>query len=214
MSLTPPRYAEILDAADRIEPEAVPTPLLSFPALDARVGGRVLLKAECAQTTGSFKFRGALNRMRRIAAGSRAAGVVAYSSGNHAQAVAAVAKLLNMPAVIVMPSDAPAVKIAGTRGHGAEVVLYDRDTEDREAIGSRIAAERGATIVPPYEDRGRHRRPGHRRAGARAPGDRPGRALRRGAGAVQRRRAGRRRRARGHGDVAGLRGSLCGARGA
>ncbi len=148
----PPGYADILDAADRIEPDAVPTPLLAFPALDERLGGRVLLKAECAQITGSFKFRGALNRMRRIATQRRAAGVVAYSSGNHAQAVAAVAKRLGMKATIVMPSDAPAVKIARTRGHGAEVVLYDRETEDREAIGGRIAAERGATIVAPYED--------------------------------------------------------------
>jgi threonine dehydratase len=148
-----PNYTDILDAADRIEPAAVPTPLLAFPALDARVGGRVLLKAELAQRTGSFKFRGALNRMRRIAPQRQAAGVVAYSSGNHAQAVAAVAKLLGMPAVIVMPSDAPAVKIERTRGHGAVVVLYDREREDREAIGARIAAERGATIVAPYEDR-------------------------------------------------------------
>ncbi len=153
MSDAGPSYRDVLDAADRIEPAAVPTPLLTFPELDSRVGGRVLLKAEIAQVTGSFKFRGALNRMRRIAPARQAAGVVAYSSGNHAQAVAAVAKLLGIKATIVMPSDAPHVKIARTRGHGAEIVLYDRETEDREAIGGRIAAERGATIVPPYEDR-------------------------------------------------------------
>ncbi len=153
MSDAAPSYTDILDAADRIEPAAVPTPLLAFPALDARTGARVLLKAEIAQRTGSFKFRGALNRMRRIPPQNQTAGVVAYSSGNHAQAVAAVASLLGMPAVIVMPSDAPAMKIERTRGHGAEVVLYDRETEDREAIAARIAVERGATIVPPYEDR-------------------------------------------------------------
>src|SRR3546814_10147187 len=103
-----------------------------FRSLNERVGGRVLLKAETLQRTGSFKFRGAYNRISRIPERDRAGGVVAYSSGNHAQGVAAAAALLRLPAVIVMPSDAPAIKVANTRGYGAEVVFYDRFTESRE----------------------------------------------------------------------------------
>jgi len=148
-----PTYADVVAAASRIRGEAIRTTIKRSPALDAATGGRILLKAEIEQRTGSFKFRGALNRMSLIPPERRAAGVVAYSSGNHAQAVAAVAKLLGMPACIVMPSDAPQVKIARTRGHGAEILLYDRVRDDREEIGGRIARERGATIVPPYEDR-------------------------------------------------------------
>jgi threonine dehydratase len=141
-----------MDAAARLAGKAVRTPLLRSAALDARTGATVLLKSEVAQRTGSFKFRGAMNRISRLDDAARKAGVVAYSSGNHAQAVAAVAQALGAPAVIVMPSDAPAVKIARTRAHGAEIVLYDRATENREEIAQRIAAESGATLVPPFDD--------------------------------------------------------------
>lgn len=146
--------ADIAAAAGRIAGQAVVTPLLASNVLDERVGGRVLLKAECLQRTGSFKFRGAFNRLSMIPEGEREGGVVACSSGNHAQGVAAAAAILGMPAVIVMPKDAPAVKIARTRALGAEVVLYDRLTEDREAIARAIAADRRATFVHPYDDTG------------------------------------------------------------
>lgn len=149
-----PTLADIEGAAGRLAGVAVETPLLSSPVLDARLGGRLLVKAECLQRTGSFKFRGAYNRLSLIPAERRAAGVVAFSSGNHAQGVAAAAQILGMPAVIVMPLDAPAIKVANTRGYGAEVVLYDRVKEDRQAIGARLSAERGATLVPPYDDGG------------------------------------------------------------
>ena len=139
-------------AADRLAGWAVETPLLRADALDERIGGRLLLKAEPLQRTGSFKFRGAYNRLSQLGKDARASGVVAYSSGNHAQAVAAAAALVGVPAVIVMPRDAPAVKIEGTRRHGAEVVLYDRASEAREALGEQIAAERGAVLVKPYDD--------------------------------------------------------------
>jgi threonine dehydratase len=126
--------------------------LLSSPALDERVGARVLLKPEMLQRTGSFKFRGAFNKISSIPMSEREGGVVAFSSGNHAQGVAAAAQLLNMQATIVMPADAPLSKRERTKGYGAEVVLYDRDREDREAIARAIAAKRGATLVPPYDD--------------------------------------------------------------
>ncbi|MEQ9245472.1 MAG: pyridoxal-phosphate dependent enzyme, partial [Nitratireductor sp.] len=138
-----PTFNDVRAAAKRIEGLAVKTPLLESPALNERVGGRVLLKAETLQRTGSFKFRGAYNKISQIPEEDRPGGVVAYSSGNHAQGVAAAAALLGLPAVIVMPSDAPAIKVENTRGYGAEVVFYDRFTEAREAIGSAIAKERG-----------------------------------------------------------------------
>ncbi len=144
--------ADIDAAAEVLAPVAVRTPLLTSPALDARTGARVFLKPEVLQRTGSFKFRGAFNKLAAIPADARAAGVVAFSSGNHAQGVAHAAQLLQMPATIVMPSDAPASKRERTRAFGAEVVLYDRDREDREAIARDIAAKRGATLVPPYDD--------------------------------------------------------------
>lgn len=149
-----PTIDDVRAAAARLAGLAVHTPLLEFPALNERVGGRVLLKAETLQRTGSFKFRGAYNRISQIPEQARGGGVVAYSSGNHAQGVAAAAALLGLPAVIVMPSDAPAIKVANTRGYGAEVVFYDRFTESREEIGSAIAADRGATLVAPYDDPG------------------------------------------------------------
>ncbi len=147
-----PTIDDIRAAAARIAPHAVVTPLLTSPALDARAGGRVLLKAEVLQHTGSFKLRGALNRLLQLTDDQRSRGVVAYSSGNHAQGVAYSATLLGMRSVIVMPKDAPALKIERTRAFGGEVVLYDRYTEDRVAIGGAIAAEHGLTVVPPFED--------------------------------------------------------------
>lgn len=151
---TPPRFDDVLAAAGRIEGHAVRTPLLEAPLLNAKLGGRLLVKPEMLQKTGSFKFRGAFNRISMIPEAQRKAGVVAYSSGNHAQGVACAAAMLRLPAVIVMPADAPAIKIANTRAYGAEVVTYDRFGENREEIGARIAAERGATIVRPYDDSG------------------------------------------------------------
>ncbi len=149
---TLPSFADVAAAAERLEGRAVRTPLLESPALSARLGGRLLVKAEPLQRTGSFKFRGAFNALAQLDPAQRRAGVVAYSSGNHAQGVAAAAQLLDVPATIVMPADAPAIKVANTKGYGAEVVLYDRFGEDREAIGRRIAAERGAVLVPPFDD--------------------------------------------------------------
>jgi threonine dehydratase len=144
--------ADIDAAAKVVAPFAVRTPLLSHPVLDARVGTRVFLKPEMLQRTGSFKFRGAFNKLSSIPHDQRGGGVVAFSSGNHAQGVAAAAQILHMQATIVMPQDAPLSKRERTKGYGAEVVLYDRDREDREAIAREIAGRRGATVVPPYDD--------------------------------------------------------------
>ncbi len=149
---TQPTAADIAAAAQRLAGVAVRTPLVSAPVLDERLGTRVFLKAETLQRTGSFKFRGAYNKISQIPPERRAAGVVAYSSGNHAQGVAAAAKLLGIRATIVMPSDAPRLKRARTEALGAEVVAYDRNSEDRAAIAAKIVAERGATLVPPYDD--------------------------------------------------------------
>jgi threonine dehydratase len=142
-----------IDAAARVlAPFAVRTPLLSSPALDERTGAKVFLKPEMLQRTGSFKFRGAFNKLSSIPVGSRGGGVVAFSSGNHAQGVAHAAQILNMQATIVMPADAPLSKRQRTKAFGAEVVLYDRDRDDREAIARDIAGKRGATLVRPYDD--------------------------------------------------------------
>jgi threonine dehydratase len=149
-----PSFTDVEAAAVRIAPHAVRTPLVESPALNAATGGRVFLKLESLQRTGSFKFRGACNRLAMIPPGERAHGVVAFSSGNHAQGVAAAAQLFGMPALIVMPSDAPRPKIEGTRAFGAEIVTYDRIREDREAIAGRICAERGAVLVKPFDDAG------------------------------------------------------------
>src|SRR5437870_12852535 len=140
-----PTAADVEDAARRLRGVALRTPLVTSPVLDGLTGGRVFLKAETLQRTGSFKFRGAYNKLSSIPADRRSGGVVAYSSGNHAQGVAAAAKLLDMPAVIVMPRDAPRPKRERTEALGAEVVLYDRAREDREAIACGIAERRGAT---------------------------------------------------------------------
>jgi len=144
--------ADIDAAARTIAPVAVRTPLLTSPALDERLAARVFLKPEVLQRTGSFKFRGAYNKLSSIPGERRGAGVVAFSSGNHAQGVAAAARLLGMPATIVMPADAPVSKRERTKSFGAEVVLYDRDTEDREQIARGICDKRGATLVPPFDD--------------------------------------------------------------
>jgi threonine dehydratase len=144
--------ADVRAASKRISGVAVRTPLLEFASLNERVGQRVLVKFEGLQHTGSFKFRGAFNRLAAIEPSQRWSGVVAWSSGNHAQGVAAAARRLGMTATIVMPADAPAVKLNNTRALGAEVVLYDRFSESREEIATRIATDRSATSVPPYDD--------------------------------------------------------------
>ncbi|MEH6676300.1 threonine ammonia-lyase [Phenylobacterium sp.] len=149
MSVT---LADIEAAAGRIRGLAIETPLIESPALNERMGLRVLLKAETLQRVGAFKFRGAYNRLVQLGPEERARGVVAFSSGNHAQGVALAARLLGVPALIVMPKDAPAVKVAATKGYGAEVRFYDRLTDSREAIAAKIAQERGAVVVPAFDD--------------------------------------------------------------
>ena len=139
-------------AAVRLKGHARRTPLLNAPLLDRVAGRRVFVKAECLQWTGSFKFRGAWSALTALAPQLRARGVIAFSSGNHAQGVAWAAALHKVPAVIVMPADAPAVKIANTRAYGAEVVLYDRLTQDRDVIGAALSAERGLTLIRPYDE--------------------------------------------------------------
>ena len=151
-TLTTPTAADVDAAAKRLAGVAIRTPLINSPVLDERLGARVFLKCETLQRTGSFKFRGAYNKISSIPADRKANGVVAYSSGNHAQGVAHAAQLCGMPAVIVMPSDAPQAKRERTAALGAEVVLYDRDTEDRAAIARDIAQQRGAVLVPPFDD--------------------------------------------------------------
>jgi threonine dehydratase len=146
-----PAFADIEAAARRLNGYAVRTPLLRSAELDRITGATVLVKAECLQRTGSFKFRGAWNFISQLPEEAKAGGVVAFSSGNHAQGVAAAAQLRGFPAVIVMPEDAPAIKKANTRGFGAEVLTYDRVGQSREEIARRIAAERGAVLVPPYD---------------------------------------------------------------
>jgi threonine dehydratase len=147
-----PTAQDVDAAAQVLRGVALRTPLIASPALDALTGARVFLKAETLQRTGSFKFRGAYNKLAAIPREQRAGGVVAFSSGNHAQGVAAAARLLGMPAVIVMPSDAPLGKRARTAALGAEVVLFDRANDDREAIARAIAEQRSAVLVPPYDD--------------------------------------------------------------
>ena len=139
-------------AARRLAGHARVTPMLNAPLLDALAGRRVLVKAECLQLTGSFKFRGGWSAVSALEPATRARGVMAYSSGNHAQGVALAAARHGVPAVILMPADAPAVKIANTRAYGAEVILYDRATTDRDALGAALTAERGLTLVKPFDD--------------------------------------------------------------
>ena len=147
-----PKFADVEAAAGRLEGVAHRTPVLTSRTLDERAGCQVLLKAENFQRGGAFKFRGAYNKVASLAATDREAGVVAYSSGNHAQAVALAAALHGTKATILMPTDAPASKMEATRGYGAEVVTYDRYTEDRVELGQQLARDRGAVLVPPYDD--------------------------------------------------------------
>ena len=145
-------FEGVRDAARQIVGHAVRTPLIESPALNARLGGRVLMKAETMQVAGAFKFRGAWNRISRLSPEELERGVVAYSSGNHAQAVAAAARRMGTSAIIVMPADSPQVKVEGVRHFGGEVRMYDRYTESREAIGEEIAATRGSVLVRPFDD--------------------------------------------------------------
>jgi threonine dehydratase len=143
---------EIEAAAGRIAGHALRTPLLNAPLLDRLAGRRIFVKAECLQKTGSFKYRGARSAISALSPELRARGVLAFSSGNHAQGVACAAAEMGAPATIVMPSDAPALKIANTRAHGAEVVLYDRDSEDREEIGAALSEARGLSLIKPFDN--------------------------------------------------------------
>ena len=146
-----PTPADVQDARRRISAHVVRTPTLRHPWLDEAAGCAVLVKAEPLQRTGSFKLRGATNAVLQLSPDQRRAGLVAYSSGNHAQAVACAGAAVGAPVTIVMPSDAPAIKVANTRRWGAEIVLYDRNRDDREAIGRDIAARTGASLIPPYD---------------------------------------------------------------
>jgi len=146
-----PTYDDVLAAAARLDGQAHRTPVMRSRTADARWGAEFFFKCENFQRMGAFKFRGAFNALSKFDASQRQAGAIAFSSGNHAQAVALAARILQMPALIVMPADAPAAKLAATRGYGAEVVLYDRFKEDREALTRRLAEERGMTLIPPYD---------------------------------------------------------------
>src|SRR6185312_9116155 len=142
---------DVTAAAARIQGHAHKTPVVTSRTVNEEFGAEVFFKCENLQRMGAFKFRGAFNALARFDERQRRAGVVAFSSGNHAQAIALSAALLGMPAVIVMPHDAPAAKVAATRGYGATVVVYDRYREDREAIGRGLADEQGLTLIPPYD---------------------------------------------------------------
>jgi threo-3-hydroxy-L-aspartate ammonia-lyase len=148
----PVSFADVVAAAKRIDGVAHHTPTLTSHTFDQRTGARLFFKCENLQRMGAFKFRGAYNTLAQLSPEQRRAGVVAYSSGNHAQGVALAAQILEIPATIVMPRDAPESKLAATRGYGAEIVLYERSEENRAVIAQGIAKERGATIVPPYDD--------------------------------------------------------------
>src|SRR5260221_6934533 len=148
----PISYADIEAAAERLHGQAHRTPVVTSRSFDAEAGIATYFKCEQFQRGGAFKFRGAYNKIATLPPQERARGVIAFSSGNHAQAVALVARIFGVPAVICMPSDAPAVKVSGTRGYGAEVVFYDRMKDDREALARRLAEERGLTRIPPYND--------------------------------------------------------------
>jgi threonine dehydratase len=145
-------FDDVRAAAGRLRGVAHRTPVVTSRTLDERTGARVFLKAENLQRMGAFKFRGAYNRLAQLTPSERAGGVVAFSSGNHAQGVALAAQLLGVPAAIVMPADAPEAKLAATRGYGAEVILYERERMNRAELAASIASERGATLVPPYDD--------------------------------------------------------------
>jgi threonine dehydratase len=146
-----PTFADVLAAADRIRGVAHRTPVVTSRTADAMADATIFFKCENLQRSGAFKFRGALNAIRALGAAGRKGGVLAFSSGNHAQAIALAGQMEGVSTVIVMPQDAPALKVAATRGYGGEVVFYDRYKEDREAIGRSLAADRGLTVIPPYD---------------------------------------------------------------
>ena len=146
-----PTYEDVAAAAERIDGIAHRTPVLTSRTADERTGGTLFFKAENLQRGGAFKFRGAYNAIARLSPEAKRLGVVAFSSGNHAQAIAYAGQLQQVPTVIIMPQDAPAMKVAATKGYGGEVVLYDRYKEDREAIGLKLSQERGLTLIPPYD---------------------------------------------------------------
>jgi threonine dehydratase len=150
-TLSLPTHDDVIQAAGRIAGIANRTPVLTSRTVDAAFGAQVFFKCENLQRMGAFKFRGACNALARFTPAQRAAGVVAYSSGNHAQAIALAARLLGIPATIVMPFDAPQAKVDATRGYGGEVITYDRYTQDREALAAELATERGLTLIPPYD---------------------------------------------------------------
>lgn len=146
-----PTYDDVVAAADRIRGHAYRTPVLTSVPMNEELGAQVFFKCENFQRTGAFKFRGAFNALSRLGPEQRRAGVVAYSSGNHAQAIALASRMLGIPATIVMPRDAPAAKVDATRGYGGSVVLYDRYTESRELIGGELATRLGLTLIPPFD---------------------------------------------------------------
>src|SRR5438445_10775440 len=148
---SPVSFDDIAAAHERLRAQAKRTPVLTSSTVDARTGARVFFKCENFQRMGAFKFRGAYNAMSRLTPDERKRGVLAYSSGNHAQAVALAGKLLGVRVTIVMPADAPAVKLDATRGYGAEVVLYDKHQEVREEVAERVARERGLAMIPPFD---------------------------------------------------------------
>ncbi|ELY3086188.1 threo-3-hydroxy-L-aspartate ammonia-lyase [Klebsiella aerogenes] len=151
MTLQLPDYRDVAAAAQRIADYANRTPVMTSRTLDERYSAQLFLKCENFQRMGAFKFRGAMNALQQFSPAQKRAGVVAFSSGNHAQAIALAAKLLGIPATIVMPHDAPAAKVAATRGYGGKVVFYDRYTEDREQIGRDLSQQHGFTLIPPYD---------------------------------------------------------------
>ena len=146
-----PTYADVQAAAQRIAGHAHRTPVLTSATANSRANASLFFKAENLQRAGAFKFRGAFNAIASLAPDTRQKGVIAYSSGNHAQAVAYAARLHDIPSVIVMPSDAPKIKVTATRGYGAQIVFYDRYTEDRQAVSDRLIAETGGVLIPPYD---------------------------------------------------------------
>jgi threonine dehydratase len=152
MSILPaPTYADVADAAERIAGAAHRTPVMTSRTADALTGANLYFKCENFQRMGAFKFRGAFNAISHFSESQRQAGVLTYSSGNHAQAIALSARIAGIKATIIMPEDAPAAKMEATRGYGGEVITYDRYTENREEIGARLAQERGMTLIPPYD---------------------------------------------------------------
>ena len=146
-----PTYEDVVAAAGRIEGHAHKTPVMRSRTLDERLGAQLFFKCENFQRMGAFKFRGGFNALSRFDAAQRRAGALAFSSGNHAQAIALSARLQGIKAVILMPTDAPQAKIAATRGYGAEVILFDRFTQDREQLAAALARERGMTLIPPFD---------------------------------------------------------------